>query len=182
MKLHTKIAIAGLIAAGILIPSYLVYAGMKTGSQTQQSPHSLNRVVEVDASLLNAATSTPTGEWTNVLSGNDFLYITAPNNMGLVTAFQVLVNDTTLSEILGKPLYCQNGSSVVFKLIHASNGHYDIQTTGVGFVVKNNGKWFAQQYSYLPSSMNQPTLAEDNWPEMQSILLSLTLGEPTIQY
>nr|MDO8114186.1 hypothetical protein [Candidatus Sigynarchaeota archaeon] len=132
--------------------------------------YSTNRVVEVEAALVNNATRTPDDQFTDFLDPSNTTRIVLPASMGYATSFKIASSNATLAAVLGQPLTCANGSNVVFKLLHApQNIDTGKNPHGIGFVFHANATWWATQCSYLPSD-----IAETNWPDMLATLLALS--------
>jgi hypothetical protein len=163
MKLKTKLSIISLIAAGILIPSWIVYA--LSNQQAVQASLNNQRVVEVDGSGWIKDAS-----WTSTYDpAGQALHVGFPE--GTIVSFLLNVDETQLSQLLGKKLYCDNGSAITFEGKNAGITAFQ-ESEGIGFIFKHAGSWWITPASYS----GLPKIDVKYWSIVKSRLVLLSDG------
>lgn len=135
------------------------------------------RVIEVDASEW----ITTSGGWSTTNNANGIfslrgtiMYVNFP--AGVIPCYQIIVDEMKLSTKLGKPLYCVNMSSVVFKGLNAGSKIPGMTTGGIGFIFKYASSWWicANTFSSVPSLDNL------YWPQVKECLIQMSDSTPIV--
>jgi hypothetical protein len=149
LKIGIPIAIAIIVVCAIFIPTLY-----KSNNKADEL------VVEIEYSS--------TEPISNYQDSNTIVYVSTP--MGVSPSFLIDSDETTIQEKIGHSLYCENGSSVIFKIIHAPNGNYEQNGQGIGYMYKHNSNWYMFRYSLTTEPLTDARI----WPDVLVSLKALS--------